>query len=149
MGWLEGLWKLTRPYSEDDEDNIEGVFDKPRHSPAQGDKGDKMPDPRSGGKVVNIHTTTQLTVAVVSPVKFDEAVAIADHLRDKRPVVMNLEGVDKNVSNRLTDFLGGVAYALDGRVQRVARYTYFITPYNVDIVGDSLLDELENNGMYF
>ncbi|MCL2085252.1 MAG: cell division protein SepF [Oscillospiraceae bacterium] len=149
MGLLDSLWKLTRPYSEDDEDSIEEVFGKPRNSAAQQDKSEKMPDTRPGSKVVNIHTTTQLTVAVVTPVKFDEAVVIADHLREKRPVVLNLESADKTTSNRLTDFLGGVAYALDGKIQKVARYTYFITPYNVDIVGDSLLDELENNGMYF
>ena len=46
------------------------------------------------------------------------------------------------------DFLSGVAYALDGKIKKVALATYIITPYNVDIVGD-LVEELENNGMYF
>ena len=45
-------------------------------------------------------------------------------------------------------FLSGCAYALDGKIKKVAISTYIITPYNVDIVGD-LIDELENNGLYF
>ena len=46
------------------------------------------------------------------------------------------------------DFLSGCAYALDGKIKKVAISTYLITPYNVDVVGD-LVDELENSGMYF
>ena len=48
---------------------------------------------------------------------------------------------------RLVDFLSGCAYALDGKIKKIAISTYIITPYNVDIVGD-LIDELENNGLY-
>ena len=49
---------------------------------------------------------------------------------------------------RLLDFLSGVAYANEGKIKKVAISTYIITPYNVDILGD-LIDELENNGLYF
>ena len=49
---------------------------------------------------------------------------------------------------RLIDFLSGVAYANNGQIKRVATSTFIITPYNVDIMGD-LLDELENNGVFF
>ena len=48
----------------------------------------------------------------------------------------------------MLDFLSGVAYAQDGKIKKVAVSTYIITPYNVDILGD-LIDELENNGLYF
>ena len=106
------------------------------------------PARRPADKVVNINTTTQLQVVLVKPEKFQDASTIADHLRDKRTVVLNLESTNKDVARRMVDFLSGAAYAQEGKVKKVAVATYIITPYNVDIIGD-LIDELENNGMYF
>ena len=63
-------------------------------------------------------------------------------------MVLNLESTNKDVARRLIDFLSGVAYANNGQLKRVANSTFIITPYNVDILGD-LIDELENNGLYF
>ena len=77
-----------------------------------------------------------------------DASAIADHLREKRTVVLNLESTNKDIARRLIDFLSGVAYAGEGKIKKVAANTYIITPYHVDIEGD-LIDELENNGLYF
>lgn len=99
-------------------------------------------------KVVNIHTTAQLQVVLAKPEKFEEVRGIADNLNEKRTVVLNLESVSKDVARRLIDFLTGVAYANNGQIKRVANSTFIITPYNVDVMGD-LLDELENNGMFF
>ena len=99
-------------------------------------------------KVVNIRAATQLQVVLVKPEKFEDASSIADHLREKRTVVLNLESTNKEVSRRLVDFLSGVAYANNGQIKRVANSTFIITPYNVDIMGD-LLDELENNGAFY
>ncbi|GHV05043.1 hypothetical protein FACS1894217_01280 [Clostridia bacterium] len=104
----------------------------------------------SNAKVVNIHTTTQLRVVVIKPTDFEtSALEIADLLRSKHTVVMNLELANKTTSNRLTDFLGGVAYALDGKMEKIATYTYIITPYNVEIMLHELLDNLDNNGMFY
>jgi cell division inhibitor SepF len=85
---------------------------------------------------------------LVKPERFDAAAEIADHLRERRTVVLNLEDTNKEVARRLVDFLSGVAYAQEGKIKKVAVNTYLITPYNVDLLGD-LIDELENNGMYF
>ena len=101
----------------------------------------------SNNKVVNINATTQLSVVLVKPDKYENAPEIADHLRERRTVVMNLEQTNKEVAKRLIDFLSGVTYAQEGKIKRVANSTYMITPYNVDILGD-LIDELENNGLY-
>ena len=113
---------------------------------------DEDEDPAEGApkknKVVNIHATTQLKVVLVKPERFEDASTIADHLNNKRTVVLNLESTNKEVSRRLVDFLSGCAYALDGKIKKIAISTYIITPYNVDFVGDNLMDELENNGVY-
>ena len=103
---------------------------------------------KKNGKVVNINATTQLKVVLVKPERFEDASTIADHLNNKRTVVLNLESTNKEVSRRLVDFLSGVAYANTGQIKRVANSTFIITPYNVDIMGD-LLDELENNGAFY
>ena len=99
-------------------------------------------------KVVNINATTQLQVVLVKPERFEDASTIADQLNAKRTVVLNLESTGKEVSRRLIDFLSGVDYANNGQIKRVATSTFIITPYNVDIMGD-LIDELENNGVFF
>ena len=99
-------------------------------------------------KVVNINATTQLKVVLVKPERFENASEIADHLKEKRTVVINLESTNKDIARRLIDFLSGVAYAGEGKIKKVAISTYIITPYNVDILGD-LIDELENNGVFF
>ena len=99
-------------------------------------------------KVVNINATTQLQVVLVKPERFEDASAIADQLNAKHTVVLNLESTGKEISRRLIDFLSGVAYANNGQIKRVATSTFIITPYNVDIMGD-LIDELENNGVFF
>ena len=99
-------------------------------------------------KVVNINATTQLQVVLVKPERFEDASTIADQLNAKRTVVLNLESTGKEVSRRLIDFMSVVAYANNGQIKRVATSTFIITPYNVDIMGD-LIDELENNGVFF
>lgn len=104
----------------------------------------------SGNKVVNIHATAQLQVVLFKPERFgEETCAIADELLKMHTVVLNLENTNKDVSRRIIDFLSGVAYANGGKIKRVATSTFIITPYNVDLTGDDVLDELENNGVYF
>ena len=167
MGFLDELKRLTHPYEdemEDDYDEEEELYDEDdaadmappppaREEPVrrreyQEPPRQQAPQGNPGGKVVNIHATTQIQVVLVKPKRYDNAAEIANHLRDKRTVVLNLEETDENVARRLLDFLSGVAYANEGKIKKVAISTYIITPYNVDILGD-LIDELENNGLFF
>ena len=140
------------PEEEDDElDMEESVDDSMDFVSKNEDKGTEIysTDPvKRNNKVVNIHATAQLQVVLVKPERFDDASTVADHLNAKRTVVLNLESANKDVARRILDFLSGVAYANDGQIKKVANCTFIITPYNVGIMGD-LLDELENNGLYF
>lgn len=99
------------------------------------------------GKVVSITTTTQLKVVVRTPETFEEARDIADHLKSKKPVVINLEGVEKDVARRIVDFLSGAVYAVDGNIQKISTGIFLIAPYNVGIMGD-FKDELRNKGVF-
>ncbi len=95
-------------------------------------------------KVVNINATTQLSVVLVKPELFDEVKIIADHLNSKRTVLLNLESASKENAKRIVDFLSGVAYANGGQMKKVANSTFIITPFNVDLMGDVLMEEIEN-----
>ena len=161
MGFVDELKKLTRPYNEDDMDEYdydeeEDLEPEPEPAPSPRRSAFSAPDPqpsstarRSGpARVVNLNNNSSMQVILVKPDRFDTVSEIADHLRDKKAVVLNLESTNKDVARRLVDFLSGVAYALDGKIKKVAISTYILTPYNVEIVGD-LVEELENSGVYF
>ena len=94
------------------------------------------------GKIVNIHATTQMKVVVIQLQSFEDAKDIADHLKSKKPVVINLENLEKDVSRRVVDFLSGAVYGVDGNIQKVANGIFLIAPYNVGIMGD-FKDELK------
>lgn len=81
---------------------------------------------------------TALELKVVKPQHFDSVPQIADHLLNKRTVVLNLENTNKETARRLIDFLSGVAYSIDGSLKKIASNAYVITPSNVD-VGDAQL----------
>ena len=144
MSILDELKKLAHPYEDEDEEFED--FDDTSGKDVFEDRRIKPEERRN--KVVNIHATTQLKVILVKPERSENASEIADQLKDKRTVVLNLESTNKDVARRLIDFLSGVAYAGEGKIKKVAANTYIITPYHVDIEGD-LIDELENNGLYF
>lgn len=154
MSLMDEFKKIIHPYDDEDDDYEEDVgrdseptYFEPRE-PRESSRRKEVSAEERRNKVVNIHATTQLQVVLVKPERYENASEIADHLRDKRTVVLNLEKTQKDVARRLLDFLSGVAYAQEGKIKKVALQTYIVTPYNVDIMGD-LIDELENNGLYF
>ena len=137
MSLLDDFKRMIRPTSDEDDD-YDVDFDE-QDSPFLDERARMERDrPVVGdrrGKVVNIHATTQLKVVLVKPERFENASEIADHLKEKRTVVMNLESTHKDIARRLVDFLSGVAYAGEGKIKKVAANTYIITPYSVDIQG--------------
>ncbi len=160
---LTDLFKKFINASDDDsfddiddvaEDNIETTtfsssydsdYDVPARPARQRRASSYSSDP---SRVVDIRTTAMLQVVLVKPNNFEDARAIADHLNEKRTVVLNLEAASKDVARRLIDLLNGVAYANGGQLKKVSTNTYIITPYNVNVSGD-LLDELESTGVFF
>ena len=127
--------------------NVSSYEDYERESPrtTQRVRRNAVSDP---SRVVDVRTTAMLQVVLVKPDKFEDARGIADHLNEKRTVVLNLEAASRDVSRRLIDLLNGVAYANGGQLKKVSTNTYIITPYNVNVSGD-LLDELESTGVFF
>ena len=120
---------------------------QPEQPPHQGAE-EFMQDKERGSNIVNIQATAQLQVVLVKPSAFTDAKQIADHLIAKKTVVLNLETASPENKRRIIDFLVGVAYANGGSLKPVANLTYIITPYNVGFIGEDLVGELENNGVF-
>ena len=141
-------------FSADDDDLDQDdvpVRHERSYQPSDNDESTSHDSGNSNGrrnKVVNIQTTAQLQVVLVKPSAFTDAKQIADHLIAKKTVVLNLETASPENKRRIIDFLVGVAYANGGSLKPVANLTYIITPYNVGFIGEDLVGELENNGVF-
>ena len=171
MGLFDELKRLTRPYEDDEDDFLDEAEDfeetpqveKPKMNPFAGfsfggektETENKIPSPvrpgsnKACGKVVNLAGgTSAMQMVLAKPDRFEAAVEVADHLRDRRAVLMNLETTPKDTARRLIDFLSGVAYAMGGKIKKVSANTYIITPSSVNLMGE-LMDELESTSFYF
>jgi len=91
--------------------------------------------PRQTG-AISSSASASLEMKIVKPEKFEDVTAIADHLLERRTVVLNLENANKETVRRILDFLTGTTYAIEGQIKRAANSTYVITPKNVDVSAD-------------
>ncbi|MDF1616314.1 cell division protein SepF [Petrocella sp. FN5] len=103
-------------------------------------------DTTSASKVVNFQASVQMEVVVIQPESYDEAQDICDHIKSQRPVIINLENMERNVAQRIMDFVSGSCYTLNGNLQRVTNNIFIIAPENVDVAGD-FREELKSNGI--
>jgi cell division inhibitor SepF len=74
-----------------------------------------------------------IQVHLVIPKSFNDAQQIADQFKDSIPVILNLQGIETDLSKRLIDFASGLTYALDGGMQRIADKVFLLTPRNVEV----------------
>lgn len=133
------------------EEYEEEVVEKPRFTPSE-PAAPKQPllgkkNTNSNSRVVNIHATTQLEVAVLQPQSYEDSREIADRLKNKKAVVINLEELSKEDAIKVLDFVSGVVYALEGDIQKVSSGIFLIAPYNVNIASD-VRDELKSTGIF-
>ena len=77
-----------------------------------------------------------MEVCVIRPTSMEDTREIADTLVDNSTVVLNLEGIDMELAQRIIDFTSGACYSLGGSLQKVSSYIFILGPYNVDITGD-------------
>lgn len=86
-------------------------------------------------RVINFHSKNQMKMILLEPKSFDECPKIVDHLKSKKPVILNLEKLDSDLARKVFDFISGAVYALDGNVQKVANNIFLFVPENIDILG--------------
>ncbi|MDF2569778.1 MAG: sepF 1 [Sporomusa sp.] len=85
------------------------------------------------GQNNNQQQTKQVKVMVVEPFSFDDAQHVADYLKSRKPVVVNLESTDPDIAKRMIDFISGTTYALNGQIQKVGNNIFLCAPNNVDV----------------
>jgi cell division inhibitor SepF len=85
--------------------------------------------------VVSLHTQKQVKVVLCEPQSYEEAASIADHIRNRRPVIVNLHKSPFDQAVRIIDFLSGTTYALSGSMQKLGQQIFLCAPENVDIQG--------------
>ena len=154
MSFWDDIKKFTQPYADEDyeeefeedevpEDFEEVTEERPsrqrRPSPFGNNPTEETPSAPGNnggfsGHVVSMSNKQE--VVLFHPANFNDTSTAADYLRNKKAVIVNMENVDRAMSRRVVDFLSGCAYALDGKVKKVAQATYLFCPHNMDVVGD-------------
>ena len=118
----------------EDEEDVEEIIEDEAEREVE-----RLEEPRSrkGAQVISIHSQKQMKVVIMEPKSFDEAQNIADQLKNRRPVIVNLEAAERTLAKRIVDFVCGTAYALNGSMQKVGNGIFLFVPNNVDIAGEA------------
>ncbi len=87
------------------------------------------------------------SVAVFAPRSFGDVTEIADALRARQVVIVNVQGADRNLLQRVVDFTSGVAYTIDGRIQKLAEAIYLVVPAGVNVNSAGVREQLDNDGI--
>ena len=138
-------------YDDDFEDDD---FDEKPHRSIFGNKKSRSDDfddfdmdedkhlaPSSGNKVTPMRQPAarrgvNMEVCVVKPTSVDDSREITETLLAGRTVILNLEGMDLEIAQRIIDFISGATFAISGNLQKISNYIFLVTPTNVDISGD-------------
>ncbi|HEY3426784.1 MAG TPA: cell division protein SepF [Negativicutes bacterium] len=124
MKFMEKVWGslgLFEPVEGEEEQKIRS--EEPEHK-----------NKKNNSNIVNLPTVQkQMKVMVVEPFAFDDAQHVADHLRNRKPVVVNFENTDKEIAKRMIDFISGTTYALGGTIQKIGNNIFLCAPNNVDV----------------
>ncbi len=160
MTFWDNVKKFAQPIADDDYDDYDEDIDgfeeeapvAPR--PARRDNrneavaasNERSESGSFSGKVLSMNSNKP-SVVLFRPTSFNEATKAADDLRDRKAVIVNMENVDPAMARRVVDFLSGCAYALEGKVKKIALATYLFCPHSMDVMGDleTLQTESESN----
>lgn len=123
MDKVWGSLGLFEPVEEFENEQPANEAEEPKHKKTM-----------ASSNIVNLPTAQkQLKVIVVEPFSFDDAQHVADHLKNRKPVVVNFENTDEEVAKRMVDFISGTTYALSGTIQKVGNNIFLCAPNNVDV----------------
>ena len=125
------------------EDDIDEIF-------SEDDIGPRGRSRRSMGVVEPLTDTgsvsdssSDFSMHVVTPRSFNDAQQVADEFKRSKPVIINLQSSDRELSKRLIDFSSGMTYALGGGMQRISQGIFLLTPQNVDVSAEEKARILE------
>ncbi len=154
MALWDNIKNYFNAFEEEDDDFLEEkeeVVEQPKKEVRREETRRQESSPRiigSKSKTISFQQS-QMQVVLVKPERYDDVTSIADHLNDKKTVVLNLESADRDLCRRIVDFLSGATYANHGNIKKVSRGTFLIVPNGVDMMGELMLDDFEEGRMYF
>jgi cell division inhibitor SepF len=136
----------------DDEDGVGPASRAPDPGPnlrplGRDDTGPAMAAPRPSVVRTMPSASTAARVHVVEPRGFNDAQEVGDRLKANQPVILNLQGLDRDLQRRLIDFSSGLAYALGGSMSRVADQVFLLTPSNVEVSQEEK-ERLQARGLF-
>ena len=167
MSFWDDIKKMAQPYAADDDyddyddeeldDGYTQSEPAPRYSapvsepapaaaPFTAPASSAAPGGFSGTVLNTGSSSNKQQMILVRPESFADCPAFAANLRNKKAIVLNLEGVDKALARRVVDFLSGCTFAVDGSVKKIGQASYVFCPYNMEVLGDlkNLQGEVEN-----
>ena len=137
----ESVWKKTLGifgFSSDEENELEQqVADDTRESYFS----------RRKKNLVSLSASKNAEIVVFEPTDYEEVQSIADNLKLKRAVIVNLHELQSEFAKRIVDFISGVVFAIDGRMQRVGDDIFLFAPSNVEVIPDKI-EKKENSWLY-
>lgn len=138
MSFLDKLKDQFVDHDEDYEEEYEDEEEEEVQAPQT---------PRSSATVTrraSVRQTKPYTMVVVNPQTYEDAEKIGDHLKESRPVVMNMEKTEDEQARRIVDFVQGIMYALDGRIDHISENIYLCAPNNMSVSRESFADVTES-----
>ncbi|MCM1125059.1 MAG: cell division protein SepF [Lachnospiraceae bacterium] len=148
MGVMDKFLNYMKLNEDDDDFYDDDYDDEPVESkpPKQSvkeeinDEEDNRSVKKTAPKVTPMRQTRKtgngMEVCVIKPTSIEDAREITETLLANRTVVLNLEGLDVDVAQRIIDFTSGSCFAISGNLQKISHYIFIITPAIVDISGD-------------
>lgn len=126
---------------DDYDDEVEEAPKKKNFAKVENDFEDEKPKAKSTPKVTPMRQPRRtgndgMEVCVIKPTTVEDAREITETLLANRTVVLNLEGLDVDIAQRIIDFTSGSCFAIGGNLQKISHYIFIITPASVDISGD-------------
>lgn len=139
--------EVKRPvFRKKSEDDVDDMFnDQPERDRSSAKTTPKLTPIRGGKKTSH----NNMEVCVIKPASVDDAREITETLLDNRTVVLNVEGLDVDIAQRIIDFSSGSCFAISGNLQKISNYIFIITPPSVEISGDflNLMDAFDTSSI--
>ncbi len=147
----------VEPIDDDEDEDDEDLVIRPKVSGEKVDKGQKIMEQRNlkpraidhkpVEKPIKKHLGGEGDVCVIRPKAVEDAREILLTYMENKSIILNLEGLEQKIAQRIIDFIGGACFALDGNLQKISEYIIIITPKNVGVSGD-LLDVFTDGILY-
>jgi len=90
----------------------------------------------------------KMKMVVYQPMTYDDTQSIIDNLKNRKPIIVNLENLEIDIAQRVLDFMSGAVYALNGNIHKVTKGIFILVPTNVDISGN-IPDDLQGSGSFY